>query len=616
MFNMRWSQLRIQVNNLPDNVYAEASGNIIFFSREFLNDVKNGVISKPYFFFVFLHELAHVAQQAFLSLKMTKNELENHFERNKNALEKEADEIAVRIMRDGLTLIDNAGKWNGVNLCSYVGLVRQQWMVNGNSSKLKMSENLATTAIKRRKDTYEREKEKLPESLRNIDSNMANSWIDLTTEALSEGIHEKFTYDALLSLQDNMWKSKNWKVDNRVIEIKKGNEIELEYFKEKKEYEKKKLVDYVIIDGKKLDIPSVIKGARWNDCYSFTNIGFGALYIVNEYTFIMADHFLKSSHVGKMQFLHSMDCSFGNKKLNVKKIKRWAEFCLDVFNNINVGKKKIQDISLRDYVFSLKDNDIFKVMMSDILYNGSYGNMSIHSFFLGNEYDAGSVAIGSVSHMIQDSFALSHTKRCVDPFLMRVAEKEEDTKTSEDEIFFKEKKSKVHNNKEEKYRIYEEEYLGTKHEYSDYNAFCDYLQQKAMPIILFANYEYQDGNKHKHADVFLKWATVNEYHICDYGACYDMYEEQVHSDDCYSFTLNSVMARDCTEAFIYKVLTESDKEEILDFIESLYPCRQVTNFITKSGLQYFKSESVGHGLYASVIEPLLCYNTNTGNHDR
>ena len=172
---------------------------------------------------------------------------------------------------------------------------------------------------------------------------------------------------------------------------------------------------------------------------------------------------------------------------NYKKIKRWAEFCIDVFNNIEVPiikvpasddenqtienetiadgvetpatenvaiaegvetpatenetpangedvsaieneepsnkkepliyKKHIQDMTLDEYV-NVADDELFRIMMRDLL-DSAYGEKTIRYFFGGDKFDAGSVALGCVTHMIQDSFATSHVKRSLDPFAVR-----------------------------------------------------------------------------------------------------------------------------------------------------------------------------------------------------
>ena len=803
MFNMRWSQLRIQVNNLPDNVYAEASGNIIFFSRKFLNDVKNGVISKSDFFFVFLHELVHVAQQAFFSLKMTKNEFEKYVERNRNALEKEADEIAIGIVSKGLALFENARKWNGINLCSYVGLVRQQWMVDGDGAWMMAGEAKADKVNKR--------KGNIDSLIINIDHDFSDKLVEeFVSDADSAGIHEMFTSDALDNLLSH-------------VSVKKLNDYSVS------KNCRTDFADY-IINGKYFDSFSVFMGSSFNDRYFYQNVnlwpikadGFAKFYKSGDISFINA------SHHGGMQFLHSMDCSNGNRALNRDKIFRWTNFCLDVFYN----KDDIQNITFRDYLNRLSANnesDVFFSMIWQMIlevplsledenrsnpqaikeyivpiykekiellkkinelyynlesiaykkidfyltsviqnssqnisldlkktqfnlfltelekdlgieinkcskeinkdafslvkdfkhvysfvsevrtvlqecfenecfdlvnekiceiskkriddnnkiinvkdfesidenkwgynvhlflckyedYSSIYYKNSIKDFFNGKLLkdcdrnwsgkkkkikiqkgkkekeeeikestwllDAGSVALGSVCHMIQDSFAQSHTRRCVDPFNLCAVDKKFSVELESSSTGEKWEVCRSNGYVQLKdYEIVEDRYVS---EFS-YESYRKYLKTKAMPIILFSNYVYQDSNRHSHADIFVELKEK------DPKTKYDQKNEKRKG---FRFTSNSEMARDCSEEFLYFALFNRQKAE--EFVKDIYQHAKIEqeSLTTHSGLQYgtllewLKCEGRKYtteksteeffkkdiALYESILSSLMCYN--------
>ena len=136
MNQLQWNQLRIQIKDMPENIYAVASGNTISLSRKFMEKMKTGVISRHFFLFVFLHELVHIAQQAILSLKMTRQELNDYVVKNRISLEEDANEIASKLVfskkrKSLLNLFFDKTKCKSINLCNSMDVPCQYWMVDG-----------------------------------------------------------------------------------------------------------------------------------------------------------------------------------------------------------------------------------------------------------------------------------------------------------------------------------------------------------------------------------------------------------------------------------------------------------------------------------------------------
>ena len=65
-----------------------------------------------------------------------------------------------------------------------------------------------------------------------------------------------------------------------------------------------------------------------------------------------------------MQFLHAMDTSGGDLQANVDKMKRYAQFASDVYQNRRKDGKNFQDQNMLDYVLSQDgEGDPFQEMM-------------------------------------------------------------------------------------------------------------------------------------------------------------------------------------------------------------------------------------------------------------
>lgn len=105
---------------------------------------------------------------------------------------------------------------------------------------------------------------------------------------------------------------------------------------------------------------SLIYGARFNDVGTHSAVGMGGSLTVTKH-----DPFINQTHEGDMQFLHAMDTSGGDLQANVDKMKRYAQFASDVYQNRSVGGgKNFQDQNMLDYVLSQdREGDPFQEMM-------------------------------------------------------------------------------------------------------------------------------------------------------------------------------------------------------------------------------------------------------------
>lgn len=226
-------------------------------------------------------------------------------------------------------------------------------------------------------------------------------------------------------------------------------------------------------------------GARFNDVGHHSALGMAWQMEARK-----KDAFINQTHHGDMQFLHAMDTSGGDTQANVNKMRRYAQFTSDVYQNRVVDQRTgqlFQDQNMLDYVMSQNGagDPLQEMMLTTMVdpkalkkfnkqadpnqdrmaqlrqyltfnegaeeqaarakyqqkgrmgrfFAGSeekyvqkrlakkrrevenrkskYAKGTIGNFFTnGNqELDAGAVALGSASHMLEDSFAGSHAIR-------------------------------------------------------------------------------------------------------------------------------------------------------------------------------------------------------------
>ena len=624
-------------DDLPSNALAGAFGNTVLLSKKLVIMLKEKRIPQNAFLFILLHEIAHLLQQSVLSNILSNADAAEYIQSNRASLEKDADEIALRFICGGMwkkivSLIDFSKAFENTKPCDYDNLAVQWWMVDGilseallteNPEKVGKADDIRTdikTAIENVKNDEELNELLEKSSLKNADTEFSDQIFDVQSAAIEEGIHETYARDALFELEKNC--NQHIDANSKALNIKLTIEND---GSGGKNYLTKKNGEVI----HKINRESVVQGAQWNDRWHYSNINFAAKFIIAENLedWVEKDAFICSSHLRRMQFLHSMDCSGGCKSFNYRKIRRWAEFCIDVFNNIEVplGKKHIQDMTIDEYVNTV-DDELFRIMMRDLL-DSAYGAKTIKYFFGGNKFDAGSVALGCVTHMIQDSFALSHVKRSLDPFAIR---RQSDFELSVDDP--KKKSSDVSvdvslDNQDEKSKLLKgnplqvenddfkncKENVKNGKEEWDYEKFRESLSRQAMPVILYANYEKQESAKHKHADIFLTHIDSQKKktkvrRVLQWIVDNPQTDDAMH-EDFYKQTLNATMARDCSEMFVYMAAMDYPKEEILKFFDSIYPSFRSLGETTTSGLQYCLKDTI-ENRYEDAIESLMCYNLN------
>lgn len=668
-------------DDLPSNTLAGAFDNTIMLSKNLVVMLKEGRISKISFLFILLHEIAHLLQQSILSKILSGADAAEYIQSNREALEKDADEIAFRFICGGMwkklvSLIDFSKALERVKPYDFDNLSVQWWMVDGILSEAFMAEdpqkggkaddikNEIKTAIAnvQKDDEIKKMLEQIKKDEKQILFKDAEKFSDqifnMQSVAIEEGIHETYARDALVELEKNC---------NRHIDANsKAQNIKFSFYNADnggRYYQTEKNGEVI----HKINRESVIEGAQWNDRWHYCNAGFALKFKVVSKDCALKDAFIYSSHLKRMQFLHSMDCSNGSKLFNYKKIKRWVEFCIDVFNNIEVPivkvpasddenqateneipvndietlateneglsnkkepsiyKKHIQDMTLDEYV-NAADDELFRIMMRDLI-DSAYGAKSIKYFFGGSNFDAGSVALGCVTHMIQDSFASSHVKRSLDPFAVRqpldyydsIENRKQRTNSSEiscDVSLDEPVEPSLNGNsmQVDDYKFDDYKKNIKKDEVSwNYEEYYNSLVEQVTPIILYANYEKQESDRHAHADIFLTHIDTQKVdgfvHRVGQWVLDNPKIDDVLHDDFYRQTLNATMARDCSEMFVYMAAMDYQKEKILEFFDSIYLSFDSCGKTTESGLQYCSKNAV-ENKYEAVIESLLGYNFN------
>lgn len=316
---------------------------------------------------------------------------------------------------------------------------------------------------------------------------------------------------------------------------------------------------------------SLVMGSRWNDLYFESNLKGGGKIVLSSLTESkLSDVFLRESHYGSMQFLHAMDCSGGNRSNNYKKMVRWAAFCLDIF----FGQLKT-NMPLAQYVASLGQKDILRTMLGPLAAS-DYGAKKLSEFFGKNFYSPILVALGSVCHMLQDSFVDSHARRgwLID-----------------------------HNKKTD--RSGHGVSFDCRNNFSDIGPAAT-IKQKIRPIMLHANYRSQNGGRHGTADllrlpidpvsndIWGQWseaaAQMNGVSISGSKQTAADFGELIPS---INFTPGAALALDCTAQFLYLVLRSIDSTPALEFLSDIFrPLRGNRPSTTQGGLAYDKDRGI------------------------
>lgn len=355
------------------------------------------------------------------------------------------------------------------------------------------------------------------------------------------------------------------------------------------------------------------------------------------------DEYIEQTHKGCMQFLHSMDTSGGNLEYNKKKVLRWAEFCLNVYENkssksmgmayvLNNDSEKItyakfQEMKMLAYLLRLDEDDILVAMLLPLmikydlyetvkeelpdnnemrsmgqdeilelekrkvriiknryLYNehviqkntSIYGKVQIGTFFGGminfdspkilkdiKKLEPGLIALGTVCHMIQDSFAASHSKRVYNIY--------EGIKTHEElacQSYLEENMSYVN--------------LSADQTDSRMNVLRERLLDNITPIIQFTDYTNQSSDRHAYADNLIESISIE-----DSKDLTKEEKEETKQESRFHATHGAVFARDCTAHFLYLAFLKG-KDVALQFVDQVYKLPQNGTFFKPSagGYQY------------------------------
>ena len=212
---LEWNQLCVSVKDMPENILAEASGNVVFLARTFFNGVLKGKVSVCFFLQVLLHEFVHVYQQAILSSRMQRDEFDAYIEKNQNQLEYEASVIAQSLILSkkwkkilGMFFSKKNAGWLG--LCCYRNVKPLTWAVDG----------YASAYIKNGSKHVDQYKKTIETLSKDYPDDLTKMYLDIQTDCKVTGIHETFTVDALGKLLDDLSASVRFKTafDDGIIE--------------------------------------------------------------------------------------------------------------------------------------------------------------------------------------------------------------------------------------------------------------------------------------------------------------------------------------------------------------------------------------------------------------
>lgn len=327
--------------------------------------------------------------------------------------------------------------------------------------------------------------------------------------------------------------------------------------------------------------------------------------------------FLISSHTGDLQFLHSMECSEGEKEKNKKKCIRFAKFCVDVYLN----KNNILEEKFGDYVSNLPDEDILKDMLCSLIIPISASSVI--------EYKSKNKELSENAKKYANFFdgMIENAKNIINYFDGSTEKKDENQpeitgnkieqiistyKQGKESFFAKFTVGDFFTMGQTKYKHQSialgmachmiEDSFTASHTIRAFNLYNEVPSTKTdflnniPPIIYYADYTKQDANQHMNADVFvvdldygkeglckLCDAEINEirdnpYLDIEQGIC-DIQNHSSQSDDFYKnpavvqffnsnqenhfihSTLGAELAKKCAGHFL-KLVTDLEKGEI------------------------------------------------------
>ena len=493
--------------------------------------------------------------------------------------------------------------------------IRPEIVIYSGLYNLKIKNSLE--GLKEKFKYFDDEKRKLAEIFNSQQDGITKTYVSQhLLDDSSKGCHEQFTLDAAKTLKE---KYKINLTDKDMPYLKKGSTFndKYKYNSELIIFSKTNLLFLLWLSPKAALAAALIYLLAPHVKLRLGNILFGLNYVFH------TNEFVNQSHHGYMQFLHSMNCSSSTKE-NVNKVLRWIEFCVDVYKNeeIDCGDnimRKIQDLSLYYYLNNIfnkstenKELDPLLIMLCPILVksetleaikkellgdnlstksneellkilhaenekgetekklenirnslqqkneeairklirmilveaskNEDQSNISGETIgaFFNDDFkktdparyrNTGLIALGSASHMLQDSFCQAHSKR----------------------VF----PSNYWDDAELKKKCDQEHQFSRKIDVEK-----QYLLNHISPILLFADYSFQDSDDHSPSDLLVKGG--------------------------YDATLFGKEALSSTKIFLHMTMTNKEKNDIIDFVTSLYPTikSEFQEVITKAGFQY------------------------------
>jgi hypothetical protein len=152
------------------------------------------------------------------------------------------------------------------------------------------------------------------------------------------------------------------------------------------------------------ELKQLEKGARWNDLLGHWGVVTMGMALGKK------SSLAHQSHEGELQFLHGMAANEAEEAWKTQhKIMLWSEFCYKVATGAIKGNEKIGDVTLA------ADRDFGGIITIAQLFN-KWRKNTVSWLFTGDK-DSPLVpqrALGSMMHMLQDTFCASHTQRVAD----------------------------------------------------------------------------------------------------------------------------------------------------------------------------------------------------------
>ncbi|MBN1136784.1 MAG: DUF4157 domain-containing protein [Anaerolineae bacterium] len=149
------------------------------------------------------------------------------------------------------------------------------------------------------------------------------------------------------------------------------------------------------------ELKQLEKGARWNDLLGHWGVVTMGMALTKK------SSLAHQSHEGQLQFLHGMAANEAEEAWKTQhKIMLWAEFCFKIATGEIKGDEKIGGITLA------ADRDFGGVVTIAQLFD-KWKDNTVSWLFTGDKDSpvVGLRALGSMMHMLQDTFCASHTQR-------------------------------------------------------------------------------------------------------------------------------------------------------------------------------------------------------------